>query len=99
MNDYTHIPKTADLVTLIPLDADTSSDTPGIYVAADTKGNILYPVVCSISGLESKVFLVTDPDSGVKKLTQPELQYVITGGPVSSCSLLALKTTNNFGGF
>lgn len=78
-------PRTADIVNLVPVNADGAADTPGVYVAVDTQDNVFYPVVCNLQGLPSKVFLVKDPVEGLKVLEREDLRFVVTGGVVQQC--------------
>ncbi|ORX34861.1 hypothetical protein BD324DRAFT_140973 [Kockovaella imperatae] len=96
-NDLKHIPLGADLITLAPINFDKKASTPGIYLGFDTSGNAFYPVICEMSGLSPKIFLVKDLKTGPTTLTDPALQYVVTGGVVEVCNVLALASV--FEGF
>jgi hypothetical protein len=80
-------------LTLPFSDYDNDNSTPGYYAALDTENNPFYLAVCSITDLESKIFLVKDIDSGIQTLTDPNLQSVVTGGVVTGCVPLALKSS------
>lgn len=88
------IPKTADIITLSPIDYDSSdSSNPNIYFAVDSKSNVYDLVLCDFTnGADSKVFIVND-QSGIDALTtNVNTRYTVTGAPVSSCYSLALIT-------
>lgn len=89
MSTIDSFPKTADIVTLAPLNADDSTATPGVYVAADTQNHIYYPVVCNLQGQSSKIFLAADPVAGLQTLMREDLRYILTGGIVQNCFYLA----------
>ena len=65
----------------------------------DSDENAYYPVICSLDSLESKAFLVQDPVAGLEILKKTELQSVITGGVVTECAILPLKSVNAFAGY
>lgn len=44
-----------------------------------------------------KLFIVKDPEEGIKRLNNPSSQNVLTGGVVSKCKLVGV--TNGFIGF
>lgn len=93
MSTTDDFPKTADIVTLAPLNADDSTSTPGVYVAVDTKSQIFYPVVCNVQGQSSKLFLAMDPVGGLQTLMKEELRYILTGGVVENCSYIAFVSS------
>lgn len=64
-----------------------------MYVAFDSKEMPYYLAVCSMTDIESKIFIINDPSTGLETLKKAELEYVVTGGLVDSCVLLALKST------
>jgi hypothetical protein len=86
MNDYDHIPTTADFITLTPINDDGSDSTPGVYVAVDTSGDVFFTVVCLLQNQQAKIFLVKDLDAGVAALTSGDLEYTVTGGVATYCS-------------
>ncbi|TKA67663.1 hypothetical protein B0A49_08059 [Cryomyces minteri] len=69
-----------------------SPDPSGTYYALDQANNLLYPVVCSYSdtSLPPKVFVVADPVAGLAMLQNPDLEYVVTGGPIDTCYFLPM---------
>ena len=79
------VPKTADIITLVPIDYDGSGSAAEVYMAVDTKGNYFYPVVCDIQDQPSKLFLVADAAAGLQELMAEELRYIVTGGIVQEC--------------
>lgn len=86
------IPKTADVITLSPIDYDsTSSSNPSVYFAVDSKSNTYNLVLCDFSnGADSKVFIVND-ESGIDALTgNVNMRYTVTGAPVTQCYGLAM---------
>ncbi|KAJ1566527.1 hypothetical protein HK405_009451 [Cladochytrium tenue] len=84
----TSVPKVADVVFLVPIDYDDSSNTTGVYVALNTNEDIFYTVACSITGIGNKVFLVANITEGITTLQKTELEYVVTGGVVENCGLV-----------
>ena len=90
MNDDDHFPQTADMISLAPINYDSDSTTPGVYVALDSQLNAYYPMLCQIEDLGDKVFLVKDLETGAATLQDPNLQPVITGGLTTACVPLAL---------
>lgn len=84
------IPKTAEIITLVPFNYDDDDATPGVLMAADTAGNVFYTVACNIRGQVSKLFLANNPDEGVKTLEREDLQFIVTGGVVSNCTYVPL---------
>ncbi|KAI9760678.1 MAG: hypothetical protein M4579_001542 [Chaenotheca gracillima] len=90
ISDEDSVPKTADVVTLVPIDSDGSASTGGVYVAVNSNGDLLFPVICNIEDQASKFFLVSDVTTGTERLTQADLRYIVTGGIVSDCSFVPL---------
>lgn len=91
------IPKTADAITLSPIDYDNSdSSNPVTYFAIDTKSNVYSLVLCDFSnGADSKVFIVND-QSGLDSLeNNVNIKYTVTGAPVTSCYPLAMVSGGN----
>ena len=88
LSDETAIPKTADIVSLAPVDYDDSSATPNVYAAIDTMGNVFVTITCDIEGEDSKVFLARDAEEGIKMLQEQKLRYTVTGGVVTDCYYL-----------
>jgi hypothetical protein len=88
------IPKTSDVISLVPLDYEDG--TPPIYVAVDTKDNVFYTMVCSYADdTPAQIFLAADPEAGATKLADPGLMYILTGGVVSECSYFAFVATTS----
>jgi hypothetical protein len=101
--DFEHVPKSAQLVTMMPIQFDSSQGADPMYVAVDTQGDSFYPVLCnvdtSVSNTTSsalKVFLVKDPVNGLDVFNNTDLSYTTFGGAVTSnsCSLLWLTAKN-----
>ncbi|KAJ9097591.1 hypothetical protein QFC21_004625 [Naganishia friedmannii] len=92
------VPKTAELISLKPINYDDSTATPGVFLAVDTKYNTFATILCNFEGgLDSKIFLASSVADGVAMLKKAELQYVITGGPVTDCAPIAFKS--DFAGY
>ena len=85
MNDYAHIPVSADFVSLVPIDVGTGK---GVYVAVDTQGNVFYTIACLLQGQQAKIFLVSDLEAGVATLMDSTLEYTVTGGVVTYCEAM-----------
>jgi hypothetical protein len=67
-------------------------------LAVDTKLNNFVTILCNFAGgLDSKIFLASSIAEGVATLKKPELEYVITGGPVTDCAPIAFKS--DFAGY
>lgn len=88
LSDVTALPKNADIIALVPVDYDSSSTTPSIYAAIDTKARAFVTITCDIEGEDSKLFLANDPDEAVIKLKEEKLRYTVTGGVVTQCYYL-----------
>ncbi|KAI5194251.1 hypothetical protein E4T38_09637 [Aureobasidium subglaciale] len=91
------IPKSADAITLSPIDYDDADSTnPLAYFAVTTKQQVYSLVLCSFSnGADSKVFVVND-QSGLDALTgNGNIVYTVTGAPVQVCSPLAMISGGN----
>lgn len=83
------IPHGARLLTLTPLKSGDVTD----LLAVDTLGHFYFPVLCSFEGAQqAKVFLVKDPTADLSFIADPELRFILTGGVVSQCNLLALTS-------
>ncbi len=86
------IPHSTEIVSLAPIDYDDIEETLPVYAAFDTLGNMFYTVICTYSDdTASKIFLVTDPETGLETLTSEELRGSVTGGPVDHCYPLPLS--------
>ncbi|KAJ9123890.1 hypothetical protein QFC22_000678 [Naganishia vaughanmartiniae] len=96
--DIEHIPKSSDIISLKPINYDNAAATPGVFLAVDSKLNNFVTILCNFAGgLDSKIFLASSIAEGVATLKKPELQYVITGGPVTDCAPIAFKS--DFAGY
>jgi hypothetical protein len=85
MNNYDHIPTTADFITLTPINDEGPDSKPGVYVAVNTSGDVFFTVVCLLQNQHAKIFLVKDLDGGVAALTSGDLEYTVTGGVAAYC--------------
>ncbi|KAF3911034.1 hypothetical protein AA313_de0203173 [Arthrobotrys entomopaga] len=83
---WSHLPKTSEQVVMVPNNNAMTAYTIG------NKGRTLYPIVCTYKMQPSKIFLVTDPVEGAKKLESTELQDAITGGEVHACGFMSWKS-------
>ncbi|KAL9036083.1 MAG: hypothetical protein Q9214_006293, partial [Letrouitia sp. 1 TL-2023] len=92
-----HMPNTARLLSLAPIDFDNDPGTPSMVVAVDTQGGSYYLVLCTFDGGADKMFVVRDVDQGVDVLQSEEVRYTITGGVVKSCGPVALGGNGGFG--
>lgn len=90
ISDINDVPKTSDLVGLVPFNYDNNDNTPGVLMALDTNGTYFYPVACNLEGESAKLFLVNDPVAGAQKLEDPALRFTVTGGVTSDCAFLPL---------
>jgi hypothetical protein len=79
---------------MLTSDYDDSPDTPGVYLGIDTAGDYFYPAICSFVDQPPKVFLIKDAETGLETLKREDLRSIITGGVVSDCTILALKSTS-----
>ncbi|KJZ70900.1 hypothetical protein HIM_09693 [Hirsutella minnesotensis 3608] len=69
----------------------TSQDS--YYLAVNPDGQVFYPVVCDYEDKNGpKVFLASDPDSGVDMLSSQDVRLSITGGAVRECHPLAISS-------
>lgn len=83
------LPHTAKLLSLVPISVEGSS----IFVAADTEANQYWLAGCNYkNGGATKIFLIADPDTGLKTLESEHVEWTVTGGFVSSCGMIALKS-------
>ncbi|EPS36475.1 hypothetical protein H072_10020 [Dactylellina haptotyla CBS 200.50] len=85
---WERLPKTAEQVVVVPNNNAMTAYTVG------KQGKTLYPVACTYKKQPTKVFLVTDPVEGAKKLERPEYQDCLTGGEVHACGFIRWKSTN-----
>jgi hypothetical protein len=98
VSETSSIPVTADVLTFLAV-RDTEAGKAGIVqqgadlFPATTDGKIFYTVICDYkdSNASSKIFLVKDPDAGVARLVEDDLQYIVTGGAVQQCQYWPLK--------
>lgn len=91
------IPKTADAITLSPIDYDQAdSSNPTTYFAVTTKQDVYSLVLCNFNnGADSKVFIVND-QSGLDALkNNGNIVYTVTGAPVQDCYPLAMVSGGN----
>jgi hypothetical protein len=91
------IPKTADAITLSPIDSDGSDgENPTTYFAVTTKKDVYSLVVCNFANsANSKVFLVAD-QTGLDNLeTNVHMKFTVTGAPVKDCSPIAMVSGGN----
>jgi len=92
MSDEDDVPATSVFVTIQPSDEDNDASTPDILVAIDESEDCYYPILCDITGQDSKVFLAKDPVAGAQTLLDPNLMYSITGGTVEACAALTISS-------
>ncbi|KHO01397.1 uncharacterized protein MAM_00398 [Metarhizium album ARSEF 1941] len=84
------VPRTAVTVALVPF---PNPDGDDFYVVADDAENVFFPVVCDfVDKTASKVFVVKDATTGLDMLRRRDLMHSVTGGEVSKCYPLALKS-------
>lgn len=96
---YSPAPRSSQILTIIPaIDYDDAAATPGVFLAVDSKFNSFATILCNFAGgLDSKIFLASSVAEGVAMLKKPELEYVVTGGPVTDCAPIAFKS--DFAGY
>ena len=97
VSETASIPVTADVLTFVAV-RDTEQGKQGIVqqgadlFPATSDGKIFYTVICDYGdGASSKLFVVEDIEQGVARLTQDDLQYIVTGGAVSQCQYWPFK--------
>jgi len=80
----------SQLIMLAPIHYNASAPSP--YLAIDTLGFILFPVLCDFvdTTILSNFFLVKDVDVGIAMLESAEASWIVTGGAVSSCNVIVL---------
>ncbi|KAF3924514.1 hypothetical protein ABW21_db0202104 [Orbilia brochopaga] len=88
LGSWEHVPKSAKQVALVP-----SDDLMTASVLGD-KGKLLYPIACTYKTQPTKMFLVADLIKGIKKLQDPQLQDVLTGGEIRTCGFLKWKSAD-----
>ncbi|KAF2031605.1 hypothetical protein EK21DRAFT_87870 [Setomelanomma holmii] len=93
------IPKTSKSIGLWPIDIGPTPNaapnmTTDLLVAIDSSTNPYYPVLCNYVGglFASKMFIVSDPVSGIAALTSSGTDTTLTGAPIQKCDLLGLLT-------
>ncbi|KAL2128665.1 hypothetical protein VTI74DRAFT_8854 [Chaetomium olivicolor] len=87
------LPVGSRLINLVPVASD-SGDAQTILIAVDAQGQYLWPVICAIENQLNKVFLLKDTSAdALAALEADDLKFVLTGGPTSKCSPLALVAT------
>jgi hypothetical protein len=74
-------------------DSDNSTTTGGIFIPINGNDTAFYTALCDFADLPSKIFLVEDPVKGLETLKKTELEYVVTGGTVTDCSLFGLRSS------
>lgn len=90
VSDSSRVPRSSVTVAFVPLDNPDGGQR--LYVAADSKQGMFFPVVCDFSDKSaSKLFLVADPVEGVETLQRKGVEHSVTGGQVAACRLLPLK--------
>jgi hypothetical protein len=93
----TLIPKTADAITLSPVDYDQAdSANPTVYFAVTTTQMVYSLVMCNFkNNADSKVFIVND-QSGLDALkNNANIVYTVTGASVNECFPLAMVSGGN----
>jgi hypothetical protein len=93
------IPRSSKAISLWPIDVGpTPQAAPGqdteLLVAIDSAANYYYPVLCNYVGgqIASKMFIVSDPESGIAALVSDQTDQTLTGSPIAKCDLLGLLT-------
>jgi hypothetical protein len=93
------IPKSSKAIGLWPIDiGGTPQIAPSVdtqlLAAIDSSARSYYPVLCSYVGglFASKMFIVSDPKSGIAALLSDETNQLVTGSPIDKCDLLGLLT-------
>lgn len=93
------VPKSSKSIGLWPVDVGATPDAGGglstkILAAIDTSTKPYFPVLCNYVGgqLASKVFIVSDPESGIASLTSSNTDSTLTGSAITKCDLLGLLT-------
>jgi hypothetical protein len=81
------IPMGTQLVAFVPFDVGDDK----ILAVLDTNGNYFWPTVCGFSTGLNKVFITNDTSAGPGILqSNGDLRYIISGGDIEQCGLLAL---------
>lgn len=57
-------------------------------MAADTIGNLYYPLLCVYANLYPKMFLAKDPIAGAATLMDPANIATLTGGNITTCGFV-----------
>ena len=83
-----NIPKTADLIFLVP-ESTSLSDVPYAYVAVSSTKEQFHLITCAFTDNTSKVFVAKNVTSGIQTLKEEQLRYIVTGAVVKECAELA----------
>lgn len=93
------IPRSSKVIGMWPIDiGETPQIAPGmdtqLLVAIDSSARSYYPVLCNFVGdlFASKMFIVSDPESGIAALLSDKTDQTVTGSPIEKCDLLGLLT-------
>lgn len=93
------IPRSSKAIGLWPIDiGPTPQAAPGqdteLLIAIDSSAKYFYPVLCNYVGgqIASKMFIVSDPVSGIAALVSDQTDQTLTGSPIAKCDLLGLLT-------
>lgn len=88
------LPKTAVFVDLVEAEYDDPESSGDDYflIAATSADEYYWPMLCGYADKTAKMFLAKDPDAAAITLVKPEMQAVLTGGPVEFCQFIPLQT-------
>lgn len=90
LGNETHLPKTADFISLMPINYDSDSSTANPLFAVNSNGDPYLTVLCTFTnGAASKMFIVSD-ETGIDALQTEALRYIVTGAPVDICQVVTL---------
>ncbi|KAF3050117.1 hypothetical protein E8E11_006983 [Didymella keratinophila] len=86
------LPTQAVLTALVPYNGGSDDASNDFLIASDIDGNVAYPVVCTYADNHpSRIFVVSDLDSGIATLKSPDVRYSVTGGVVADCRFLYIN--------
>jgi hypothetical protein len=73
-------------------DDESDAAGPRVYLPTDDSGNVFGTAVCMYqdTALPPKIFLISDPDTGLDLLKSADVKYSITGGDVKDCFVVSL---------
>jgi hypothetical protein len=92
VSDEEDIPIGSSYLSLNSSDEDNELESPDTFTAFDSNGNQFFPVVCAYTNatMPLKVSVVNNVTTGLDILQSPDLEFIVTGGPIDECYYLPI---------